>query len=120
MGATPLNGGNWGLLGCGGASSGVDPSAEGCVKGATAAQPVPLDPGGPRPRKGRGPGGTVAAGLPALRPPAGLWACVQSAPAGARPLWAGLLRGGARPEGLPYWADGQGAAWKEEEGGGRA
>lgn len=99
---------------------GLTPQPECSVKGATATRPVPLDPGGPPPRKGRGPGGTVTAGLLALRPLAGLRACVQSAPAGAGPPWAGLLRGGARPEGLPYWADGQGAAWKEEEGGGRA
>ena len=99
---------------------GLTPQPEGHVKGAIATWTGPLNPGGTLTPKGDGgPGGTVAAGLPALGPPAGLWACVQSAPAGAGPPWPGLLREDARPEGCPTGPMGRAALGRrrrEEEG----
>lgn len=79
--------GNWGLLGCGGASSGVDPSARECVKGAIGTQTVSLNPGRTLTSK-EGTGAQEALSLrvsPALGPLAG---CVCSGWGWAIPGWA--------------------------------
>lgn len=116
MGATPLNGGELGAPGCGGACSGVDPSARGMSERSHCyPDGVPESRQDPDLRRGDGAQEALLLRVsPALGPLAGL-----SAPAGAGPSRAGLLRD-ARPKGLPYWADGQHDAGKEEEGGGRA
>ena len=106
--------GNWGLLAVEAPALGLTPQPEECLKGAIAAQTGSLSPGRTLTSEGgTGPRRHFCCGSP--QP----WSSGRAVCSGAGPSWAGLLRD-ARPEGLPYWADGQHDAWKEEEGGGRA
>lgn len=113
--------GTGGLLGCGGASSGVDPSARGpCERSHCYPDGAPESRRDPDLKRGRGPRRHRCCGSPGPRSSGrAVGLCPVCFGWGWATLgWAAQRRCKAR--GLPYWADGQGAAWKEEKGGGRA